>query len=418
MPSLCLDCFDRTAKDGARSCPACRSPRLRRHDELDELSIAHIDCDAFYASIEKRDDPSLADKPLIIGGGKRGVVSTCCYIARTFGVKSAMPMYKALKACPDAVVLPPDMAKYVEVSRVVKRLMRETTPLVQSLSLDEAFLDLGGTDRLHRQPPAVTLARLARRIEEICGITVSMGLSHNKFLAKFASELDKPRGLAVIGHKDAMEVLRTRPPTVVYGVGKALNARLEADGIVRLGQVQAMPRDDMLRRYGNMGGHIWDLAHGRDSRVVDPEGDTKGISAETTFNEDICDMKELSRILWSLSERVSARCKAAEQGGATVQLKLRTPDFKIITRRTTLPGPTQLGETIYRTAEQLLHAATTGKIWYRLIGVGISNIAPAAACDLFDLFRTEEKKIADAERAIDKVRAKFGKDAILKGRAI
>lgn len=300
MAALCLNCLDRGAAEQQRTCKVCGSPRLRRHAELDKLGIAHIDCDAFYAAVEKRDDPSLADKPVIIGGGKRGVVSTCCYIARTFGVRSAMPMFKALKACPDAVVIKPNIAKYVTVSREVMRLMEETTPAVQALSLDEAFLDLTGTERLHRRSPAVTLADLVRRIEASQGITVSVGLSYNKFLAKFSSEFDKPRGFAILGHGDARAVLADRPPTVIFGVGKAIAARLTADGIVRLGQVQEMDESDMLRRYGVMGGHIWRLARGEDQRRVDPDGEHVGMSAETTFEADIASVDELDRILWPL----------------------------------------------------------------------------------------------------------------------
>ena len=384
---------------------------------MDTLGIAHIDCDAFYAAIEKRDDPSLADKPVIVGGGKRGVVSTCCYIARTFGVRSAMPMFKALKACPDAVVIKPDMAKYVAVSREVMRMMEETTPAVQALSLDEAFLDLTGTERLHRRPPAVTLADLARRIEREVGITVSVGLSYNKFLAKFSSEFDKPRGFAVLGHGDARTVLADRSPTVIFGVGKTFAAKLEADGITRLGQIQQMEETELLKRYGAMGGHVWRLARGEDSRRVDPDSEHVGMSAETTFENDIADVNELDRILWPLCEKVSARAKKAGTGGATIQLKLRAADFHILTRRTTLRGPTQLAETIYRTAHKLLLATADGKARYRLIGVGLSNLAAAEICDLFDLFEEEERKIVATERAIDKVREKFGKDAIVKGRS-
>lgn len=384
---------------------------------MDTLGIAHIDCDAFYAAIEKRDDPSLADKPVIVGGGKRGVVSTCCYIARTFGVRSAMPMFKALKACPDAVVIKPDMAKYVAVSREVMRMMDETTPAVQALSLDEAFLDLTGTERLHRRPPAVTLADLARRVDRELGITVSVGLSYNKFLAKFSSEFDKPRGFAVLGHGDARTVLADRSPTVIFGVGKTFAAKLEADGITRLGQIQQMEETELLKRYGAMGGHVWRLARGEDSRRVDPDSEHVGMSAETTFENDIADVNELDRILWPLCEKVSARAKKAGTGGATIQLKLRAADFHILTRRTTLRGPTQLAETIYRTAHKLLLATADGKARYRLIGVGLSNLAAAEICDLFDLFEAEERKIVATERAIDKVREKFGKDAIVKGRS-
>ncbi len=418
MPTICLDCADGSASDTAPACPACRSPRLRRHPELNTLSISHIDCDAFYAAIEKRDNPDLADKPLIIGGGRRGVVSTCCYIARTFGVRSAMPMFKALKACPDAVVLKPDMEKYAGVSREMKRMMLETTPMVQSLSLDEAFLDLTGTDRLHRQSPAATLVKLALRIQQDLGITVSIGLAPNKFLAKFASEHDKPRGFFVVGASDAMEVLAPCSPSVIFGVGKVFAQTLASDGIVTLKQVQDADEHALMRRYGEMGGHIWRLARGIDTRRVDPETDGRGMSAETTFNDDIADIDELDRVLWAMSERLSHRAKASGQGGATVTLKLRTADFRILTRRTTLHGPTQLAEVIYRTARRLLAATADGKRRYRLIGVGISGLAEADQCDLFDLFRSNEKKTADAEHAIDKVRAKFGRTAIIKGRAL
>ena len=418
MLALCLDCASLETPAEARACRLCHSPRLRRHPELETLAIAHIDCDAFYASIEKRDDPSLADKPLIVGGGKRGVVSTCCYIARTFGVRSAMPMFKALKACPDAVVIKPDISKYAEVGRAIRSMMRDVTPLVQPLSLDEAFLDLSGTERLHRQPPAVTLARLARRIEDEQGVTVSIGLSYNKFLAKFSSEVDKPRGFAMIGRADAVETLAARPPTIVYGVGQALGARLAADGISRLAQVQAMEEADMIRRYGAMGRHIWRLARGEDSRMVDPDSETRGMSAETTFNEDIADLNELDRILWSMCERVSARAKAAGTGGVTIALKLRGTDFHIVTRRTTLSGPTMLAETIYQAAHRLLLATADGQTKWRLIGVGISGLQPASECDRFDLFMENERKIAGAERAMDAVRAKFGAAAIRKGRSL
>lgn len=418
MTGLCLNCLDRSALDNQRTCKVCGSPRLRRHKEIDTLGIAHIDCDAFYAAIEKRDDPSLADKPLIIGGGKRGVVSTCCYIARTFGVRSAMPMFKALKACPNAVVIKPNMPKYVAASRDVMRMMEETTPAVQALSLDEAFLDLTGTERLHRRSPAVTLADLARRIEAEVGITVSVGLSFNKFLAKFSSEFDKPRGFAILGHSDARSVLADKSPTVIYGVGKTFAARLEADGIIRLGQIQQMEEAVLLKRYGMMGGHIWRLARGEDSRRVDPDSEHVGMSAETTFESDIADVAELDRILWPLCEKVSGRAKKAATGGATIQLKLRASDYQILTRRLTLRGPTQLAETIYQTAHKLLVATADGKTRYRLIGVGISSLADAEICDLFDLFEQDERKIVATERAIDKVREKFGKGAIIKGRAL
>jgi DNA polymerase-4 len=309
------------------------------------------------------------------------------------------------------------MKKYAAVSRDIRRLMDETTPLVQPLSLDEAFLDLTGTERLHRQPPAVTVAKLAGRIAKEVGVTISAGLSFNKFLAKISSDLDKPRGFACVGREEALAFLAVRPVTAIFGVGKAFAATLAADGISTIGQIQEMDRDVLFKRYGQMGMHIWRLSHADDSRDVDPERDAKGISGETTFLDDITDAQELDRLLWAQCERVSARAKAAATGGATVTLKLKRADFRIVTRRTTLPGPTMLAETIYKTAHQMLGPLCDGTK-YRLIGVGLSGLAPADACDKFDLFRAEEKKAADVEHAMDKVRAKFGKGVIVKGRAL
>ena len=220
MSALCRDCFRRGAFE--RRCPACGSPRIVAHAELEKLSIAHMDCDAFYASVEKRDRPELRDVPLIIGGGKRGVVTTCCYIARISGVRSAMPMFKARQLCPQAVILKPEFAKYKGESRRIMELVRDLTPLVQPLSLDEAWMDLSGTDRLHGAPPAETLARLQAKIEAEVGITVSIGLAANKFLAKIASDLDKPRGFSVIGAAEAQSFLASKPVGIIPGVGPAM----------------------------------------------------------------------------------------------------------------------------------------------------------------------------------------------------
>ena len=359
MSGLCRDCYAAVA-DGAGRCGTCGSPRVRYHAELHRLQIAHIDCDAFYAAVEKRDDPSLRDKPLIIGGGKRGVVSTACYIARLYGVKSAMPMFKALKACPDAVVLRPNMRKYAEVGRQIRRLMQNLTPLVEPLSLDEAFLDLSGTERLHRMAPAETLARLARRIEDEIGITVSIGLSYCKFLAKLASELDKPRGFAVIGQAEAVEFLAGRSVAAIWGVGKALQAKLAADGITSIGHLQQRDENDLLARYGSVGRRLARLSRGDDNRRVDPDGEAKSISAETTFATDACGLAQLEAELWPLCEKVSDRLKRAELASGTIQLKLKSADFKLRTRSRKLIAPTQLAEVIYREAKPLLAKEADG----------------------------------------------------------
>ena len=269
MAGFCRDCLTPVGA-GATRCPACGGPRLLRHPELDKLTVAHLDCDAFYAAVEKRDDPSLADKPVIVGGGKRGVVSTACYVARIRGVHSAMPMFQALKVCPDAVVIRPNFEKYVAVSRQVRDLMVATTPLVEPLSIDEAFMELAGTERLHRAPASLALARLQKRIEDEIGITVSIGLSFNKFLAKVASDLNKPRGFSVIGEAEAVSFLADKPVGLIWGVGKAMQVRLAADGIRTIGALQRIDEAELARRYGSMGLRLARLSHARDSRPVEP----------------------------------------------------------------------------------------------------------------------------------------------------
>jgi DNA polymerase IV len=417
MSALCRDCLSIIGSPAPRRCPTCRSPRMMQHDELESLSIAHIDCDAFYASIEKRDNPALADKPVIVGGGKRGVVSTCCYVARTFGVKSAMPMFKALEACPHAVVVRPDMQKYAAASRQVKDLMLEMTPLVEPLSLDEAFLDLTGTERLHKAVPAQTLAKLSRRIEDQIGITVSIGLSFNKFLAKIASEIDKPRGFRMIGKAEAVAFLEPRPVTLLPGIGRVFAQSLAREGLFTIGDVRRRHVRELTAKFGNTGLWIWQLANADDRRRIEPRSPAKGISAETTLEKDLADRETLGTVLWSLSEKVSARAKASAMGGNVVQLKLKTSTFRIITRRMTLERPTQLAHRIYETGAALLAEEATGT-HYRLIGIGLSDLVPETQCDEADLIDTSGTRKGAAERAMDKVREKFGAAAIKKGRSL
>ena len=414
MTALCRDCL---AEARSPRCNACGSHRILAHPELSVLSIAHLDCDAFYAAIEKRDDPSLASKAVIIGGGKRGVVSTACYVARISGVRSAMPMFQALKLCPNAIVIKPNFAKYVEASRKVRALMRELTPQVEPLSLDEAYLDLSGTERLHGMNPARTLAALVLRIERQVGITVSVGLSFNKFLAKLASDLDKPRGFAVIGRAEATSFLRDKPISFIRGAGAALQARLAKDGITHIRQLQDADAKELANRYGNTGLWLHRLAHAEDTRIVDPAGGTKSISSETTFEQNISAFAQLEPILWRQCEHVAARAKAAELGGRTVVLKLKTANFRLRTRSASLDAPTQLADRIFRIArESLLHEADGTS--YRLLGAGLSNICPAHQCDPLDLVDPSAGRRASAERAIDKVRAKYGDAAVGKGRGL
>jgi len=411
---LCRDCLGTGPEPRLPRCPRCGSPRLLAHPERDTLSIAHIDCDAFYAAIEKRDDPSLRNKPVIIGGGKRGVVSTACYIARISGVRSAMPMFKARALCPEAVIVKPDMQKYVRIGREVRQMMREMTPLVEPLSIDEAFLDLSGTERLHGGFPAATLARFAARVEREIGITVSVGLSHNKFLAKIASDLDKPRGFSIIGRAETLGFLASKPVTIIWGVGKAAAARLEQAGIRGIADLQALDEADLIRKFGNDGQRLYRLARGIDTRRVEPERETKSVSAETTFDEDISDAERLVPILWRLSEKVHARLVAQQLAGATITLKLKTAKFQIRTRARTLPEPTQLAKRIFDAARELLEAEPGGTA-YRLIGVGVSALADPAEADRGDLADVGVARLAAAEKAIDALRDRFGKEAVTRG---
>jgi len=420
MPSLCRDCLRLIEGDvsAPARCPVCRSPRVISHPELTELSIAHMDCDAFYASVEKRDNPALRDQPLIVGGGHRGVVSTCCYIARIKGVRSAMPMFQALKLCPEAVVVKPRFAAYTEASRAIRAMMEAMTPAIEPLSLDEAFLDLTGTARLHGAAPAVMLARLTKRMEDELGLTGSVGLSHNKFLAKIASDLDKPRGFSVIGRAETEVFLRPKPVRIIWGVGTATQTALEQAGIRTIADLLRWDRADLGARFGSMGDRLWNLARGLDMRRVNRDEKLKSIAKETTFFEDTTDPDLLDGHIWRLAEQVADRAKAKHLSGRTVTLKLKRGDFQLVTRRHSLSDPTQLADRIYRAARDLFdRAGTTGP--FRLIGVGISDLAPEDQADLSqDLLDPEARLRAAAERATDAIRAKFGSDAIIKGRAL
>jgi DNA polymerase-4 len=410
LPGFCRDCLKPAPAAGER-CPHCGGPRLLRHPELYRLTVAHLDCDAFYAAIEKRDDPSLADRPVIVGGGKRGVVATACYISRIRGVRSAMPMYQALAACPDAVVVRPNFEKYSAAGREVRRLMGELTPLVEPLSIDEAFMDLAGTELVHRAPPAVALAKLQAKIEAEMGITVSIGLSFNKFLAKIASDLKKPRGFSLIGEAEAETFLADKPVGLIWGVGKTMQAHLAADGIRTIGALQKMAEADLARRYGSMGLRLARLSHARDTRTVEPRGEAKSVSAETTFDGDIADAHELRGILRHLAEKVSKRLKRAQMAGVTVTLKLKTADFRIRTRSRQLADPTQLADRIYSTGTDLLAPEADGTR-YRLIGIGVSEFADPRLADPDDLVDPGARKRAAAEAAVDRIRGKFGDDAV------
>ncbi len=416
MPTICRECL--TSFPDAPRCPSCGSPRLKSHPELFDLSIAHMDCDAFYASVEKRDNPELADKAVIVGGGRRGVVSTACYVARIRGVRSAMPMFKALQLCPDAVVIKPRMSVYAEVSRQIRAMMDELTPKVEPLSLDEAFLDLSGTERLHGAPPAVMLARLVKRMKDELGLTGSIGLSHNKFLAKVASDLDKPRGFSVIGKAETADFLHDKPVRLIWGIGPAAQESLERAGIRTFSDLLRWDQEALTARFGSTGYRLWHLARGQDKRRVSAHEPMKSISNETTFFEDTSNLEILDGHLWRMALKVSDRAKAKDLAGRVVTLKLKKANHKIITRRVSLRDATQIADRIYRTARGLFdQVGDQGP--YRLLGCGLSDLCPAEQADISgDLLDPNATRRSQAERATDEIRKRFGSDAIVKGRAL
>jgi DNA polymerase-4 len=375
-----------------------------------------MDCDAFYASVEKRDRPELRDLPVLVGGGRRGVVTTACYIARIKGPRSAMPMFKALKLCPEAVVIKPDFNKYRTESRRIMAKVAALTPLVQPLSLDEAWIDLAGTERLNGGFPALQLARLQAEIEREIGLTVSIGLAANKFLAKIASDLDKPRGFSVIGGEEAQAFLAPRPVSILPGVGPAFVQSLERAGYRTVGDLARADPRALADRFGAYGLRLSQLAHGQDNRPVDPSEGRKGISAETTFEEDLNVLAQLEDELWPLCEKVARRVRAESIAGRAVVLKLRTADFRILTRRRTLAVPTQTAKTMFQVARELLRPEV-GALAYRLIGVGLSDLLDAGdAPD--DLFAETEVRARKSERAVDALRARFGMESVKSGRAL
>ncbi|MBS7791413.1 DNA polymerase IV [Roseococcus sp. SDR] len=415
-PALCRDCLSTDPGPGA-ACRHCGGRRVLRHPDLFTLTIAHVDCDAFYASVEKRDRPELATKPVLVGGGRRGVVAACCYIARGYGIRSAMPMFKALAACPDAVVLKPDMAKYAREGARIRALMEALTPLVQPLSIDEAVLDLAGTEALHKAPPAVTLARLAREVEREVGVTISIGLAANRLMAKLAAGRDKPRGFAVIGGAEAAGWLAPQRVGLLPGIGPAAARRLEAAGITRLGQLAALDAKAAVARLGADGPALAARARGEDDRPVNPERETKSVSAETTFEEDLAERDVLEAVLWRMSEKLAGRLAGKGLSAGGVVLKLKTAGFETLTRSARLPGPTLLPETLFDAARPLLARAADGTR-YRLLGLGASPLCPAEEADQGDLADPNAPRRAAKWRAVEALRERFGAASVVAGRSL
>ncbi len=414
--ALCRDCLSTIPGEGG-ACRACGSPRVVRHAELFSLSIAHVDCDAFYASVEKRDRPELAARPVIVGGGRRGVVAACCYVARLHGVRSAMPMFKALALCPDAEVIRPDMAKYAAAARRIRALMQRLSPLVQPLSIDEAVLDLSGTEALHRAPPSAVLARFAAEVEREVGVTVSIGLAANRLMAKLAAERDKPRGFAVIGAGEAAAWLAPQPVGVLPGIGPAAQKRLAAMGVLRLGQLAAMEPRALRAKLGDDAEHLAARARGEDRRPVTPERDTKSVSAETTFDSDLATLAELEPPLWRMCEKLARRLREKGLAAAGVVLKLKTAGFETRSRAARLPGPTALPETIFASSRALLAREANGVARFRLIGVGAQPLASLAEADRGDLADPDAPRRARRWAAVESLRARFGEAAVGTGRA-
>ena len=416
MPSLCRKCFNTFNEEGR--CPRCSSPLVVSHSELFDLNIAHMDCDAFYASVEKRDNPDLADKPVIIGGGRRGVVSTACYIARIHGVKSAMPMFKALEKCPDAVVIRPRMKIYAAISQQIRAMMNDITPLVEPLSLDEAFMDMSGTHKLHGAPPAVMLAKLMDRISDNLGLTGSIGLSHNKFLAKIASDLNKPNGYSIIGEAETSSFLKDKSIRLIWGVGASTQKSLEKSGIRTFSDLLRWDRKDLVSKFGSMGDRLWFLARGQDARLVSNSDRIKSISNEITLNENTSNIRVLEGYLWRLCEKVSSRAKSKGLAGTIMILKLKSSNHKIITRRVTLRDPTYLADVLFRSTYPLMEAAIENGP-FRLVGAGLSGLCLASQAqrepELLDDGALNRIKV---ERVTDEIREKFGDEAMIKGRSL
>ena len=402
----------------AKRCPSCNSPIFIVHPELLSLNIAHMDCDSFYASVEKRDRPELIDKPVIIGWGRRGVVSTACYIARIRGVHSAMPIYRALKLCPDAVIIKPRMKLYADISLKIRKMMLELTPAVEPISLDEAFLDLSGTQRLHKKSPAVVLAELTNRMKNDLGLTGSIGLSHNKFLAKIASDLNKPNGFSIIGKNETEKFLSNKPVNILWGVGAGTKEKLEAMGIKTLSDLLRWDDGDFVKKFGASGERLKALASGKDNRRVIAERSIKSISNETTFGQDILQQEILIGHLWRMCEKVSDRAKSQGIAGKVGVLKLKTSRHILITRRLTFKEPTNIADRLFNSLEPLL-INEINEIKFRLIGVTLTSLCDESYADLTgDLLDPNSLNRKKAELASDKIRKKFGVNAIIKGRSL
>ena len=380
--------------------------------DLDALGVLHADLDAFYASVEVLKDPGLAGRPLLVGGtGQRGVVTSASYEARAFGCHNAMPMARARSLCPQAVAVPPDFATYRRYSTRVLGVFRDVTPLVEPLAMDEAFLDVGGARRLFGDAPRI--ARLLRaRVAAETGLTLTVGVAGNKFLAKLASTRGKPDGLLVVPPSRALEFLHPLPVAALWGAGQATIERLARYGLRTVGEVAATPRPTLERVLGQaQGGQLAELAWGRDPRQVVPYESAKSVGSEETFATDVDDPGELAREVLRCSVRVGRRLREAGLAGRTVTLKLRYADFRTITRSRTLADPTDTDAEIHAVAGDLHERLRLGRRPVRLVGVTLSNLVDGGAPVQLQLGR-ERPGWQAAVRAADAVRARFGERAV------
>lgn len=378
--------------------------------------IIHVDMDAFYAAIEQRDNPSLRGKPVIVGAppDRRGVVSAASYEARKFGVKSAMPSSQAGKLCPQGIFLPVRMDRYREVSRQVMAILESFTPLLEQISVDEAFLDVTGCVRLFGEAEEIGRA-IKRRIRYELDLTASVGIAPNKFLAKVASDLRKPDGFVVVPEGREAEFLAPLPIGRLWGVGKATERRLTQLGIRTIGQLAAYPPQVLRQQFGDLGQHLYKLSHGLDDRPVVTGHEAKSVSAEHTFEHDTGDRDLLERALLQLSERVGERLRAAGLRGRTVQLKLRLEGFQTLTRAHTLAIPSDANDTLYKVALHLLRGALPEGRKVRLVGVGMSGFVTELQPSLFEPGQVAHSPL---DETVDRLRQRFGPDAVRRGRLL
>ena len=380
------------------------------------LTILHVDMDAFYASVEQRDRPELRGKPVIVGGlGGRGVVCAASYEARPFGVHSAMPISQARRLCPQAVYLPVRMSHYAQMGRQIREILLSFTPLVEPLSLDEAFLDVAGCETLFGSAAEIA-ALIKARVKSETGLTASVGVAPNKFLAKLASDHGKPNGLVVVAPDRVGEFLEPLPVGRIWGVGKKAEKRLNALGIQTVGQLARLSEPDLVANFGELGEHFRQLANGNDGRRVVPDREAKSISTETTFAKDISDRQLLRDWLLDLTDQLAARLRHAGLRARTVELKIRSSDFRTRHRAQALPEATNATDLLWQTAKAILEQGLTREMLpLRLLGVGATRLTGEAAAQrsLFDAAERDRQKSLD--QTVDAIRKQFGSTSVRRG---